>query len=69
MITNADRNTTNHEIRINNKIEDIKTSIDEITRKFYQENLRHIPILNIALYTKENAAFEVKHRFPYHILM
>ena len=54
MITNADRNTTNHEIRINNKIEYIKTSIDEVTRKFYQENLRHIPILNsIVLISKK----------------
>ena len=59
MITNADRSTTNHEIRTNNNIEDIKTNIDEITTKFYQENLRHIPILNsIALYNKETVPFK-----------
>ena len=70
MITNADRSTTNHEIRTNNNIEDIKTNIDEITTKFYQESLRHIPILNsIALNNKETVPFKLKHRLPYHILM
>ena len=70
MITNANRSITNQEIRTNNNIEDIKINIDEITTKFYQENLRHIPIQNsIALYNKETVPFKLKHILPYHILM
>ena len=64
------RKLTNQEIRIIHKLEDKQICIDEITCKFYQERLRHIPILNsIMLCTKEHAPFKLKHKLPYHILM
>ena len=59
-------------IEVQNKlqIEDLKTYIYVATKRFYEENIKHLKILDdIKMYNPNSAPFKIKYRLPYHIMM